>query len=478
MTTTQGLQPFDYTSRDYASVKADLIDRIPSLLPEWTSRSPSDFGMVLIDLFAYSVDKVNYYGDRIANEAFLATATQRRSVLAIAQMLDYTPHGPTAASVTMQFTIDAGAGSTLIPAGTQVSTVGTSTQEPIVFETAEDVTIAAGDTDTVGATQGETVTDEAVATSDGSVDQSYPLFQTPVIDDSVTVYVDEGAGEVLWTQLAHLIDATNNQKAYSLYSDEDGVVHVVFGDGANGKIPALGADITATYRVGGGSSGNVGTGTITLAVGTLSGVTVITNTGAATGGADPETLDEIRIAAPQSIKAIDRAVTLADYATLAKAITGVALAKAVGTSSTAVTVYVAPVGGGAPTTGLKNLVAAYLAEKKMFSTTITMADPTYTGIDISMNLVVLSQYNRTAVSLAVEDALNALLDMSANEFGQYIALSDVYNAVLAVEGVDRVTITILCTTAAATLGDVDLGDNVIPEPGTYSVTATGGLTGT
>ncbi len=81
------LPPIDYTSRDYAAFRQDMIDAIPTRLPEWTSRSPNDFGITLIELFAYMGDILSFYGDRIANEAFLETATLRSSVLKIAAML-------------------------------------------------------------------------------------------------------------------------------------------------------------------------------------------------------------------------------------------------------------------------------------------------------------------------------------------------------------------------------------------------------
>ena len=66
-------QVIDYLARDYASFRRALIDLIPSKLPEWTDRSEADFGVVLIELFAYMADILSYYQDRIANEAFLTT---------------------------------------------------------------------------------------------------------------------------------------------------------------------------------------------------------------------------------------------------------------------------------------------------------------------------------------------------------------------------------------------------------------------
>ena len=113
--------PIDYTSRDYASLVNDLLTLIPSYLPEWTDRSPGDFGIVLIELFAYMGDILNFYSDRVANESFIATAQQRQSVLNLASLLDYTPHGNVAATVQLQFTINSPSQPVLIPANsTQV----------------------------------------------------------------------------------------------------------------------------------------------------------------------------------------------------------------------------------------------------------------------------------------------------------------------------------------------------------------------
>src|ERR1700679_2338667 len=81
----------DYSSRDYASIFADLVARIPIYLPEWTSDSISDFGMVMLQMFAYVGDIIGYYEDRLAGEAFIQTATQAVSILNLASMLDYQP---------------------------------------------------------------------------------------------------------------------------------------------------------------------------------------------------------------------------------------------------------------------------------------------------------------------------------------------------------------------------------------------------
>ena len=60
---------FDYTSRDYNSIRADLLARASEVLPEWTSRDSSDFGILFVDLVAYMGDIFHYYLDEAAKES-------------------------------------------------------------------------------------------------------------------------------------------------------------------------------------------------------------------------------------------------------------------------------------------------------------------------------------------------------------------------------------------------------------------------
>src|SRR5215813_14273127 len=50
-------------------------------LKSWTARSTGDFGMQFLDMWAYLGDILTFYQERIANEAYLRTATQRESVM-------------------------------------------------------------------------------------------------------------------------------------------------------------------------------------------------------------------------------------------------------------------------------------------------------------------------------------------------------------------------------------------------------------
>src|SRR5271157_130899 len=96
-------QVIDYLARDYNSFRQALIDLIPAKLPEWTDRSEADFGIVLIELFSYMADILSYYQDRLANEAFLTTAQERRAVIQHLRLIGYemAPAAPATAKLSL-----------------------------------------------------------------------------------------------------------------------------------------------------------------------------------------------------------------------------------------------------------------------------------------------------------------------------------------------------------------------------------------
>ena len=58
---------------------------------DWTARGSDDYGIALLEMWAYLADILTFYQERIANEAFLRTALLRASVLRLAALLDYRP---------------------------------------------------------------------------------------------------------------------------------------------------------------------------------------------------------------------------------------------------------------------------------------------------------------------------------------------------------------------------------------------------
>ena len=414
----------DYTSKDYASIRDDMLGQITDVFPEWTNRDPADFGIVLIELFAYMGDILSYYIDRSANEAFMTTASQRDSVLYLARLLGYNPSTVVASTVTLTFS-NSTASTINVPIGTQIATSASTTGgTQIIFETNAAVTVPAkvgtvNGTITVTATQGQTVTEELAPTSTGEINQTRELTYSPLIQNSIDIV----AGASPFTEVAYLIDYNNYDPVFVVQTRADGVSFVVFGDGISGRIPATGATITATYRIGGGTVGNVGAGLIksiiksSAALSSFSGLTV-TNLTPATGGVEEESTDSIRVNGPASLRALNRAVSLADYSALCVA-AGVAKANAVADVYTSVTVYVAPsagelgvtsISGTTPSSEFTNttvpLLTNYLVGKAPANTTITFQPPTYVPVSIVATVTTLPQYKNSLVSTAVNSAVS------------------------------------------------------------------------
>jgi Baseplate J-like protein len=125
----------DYLAKDYASFRQALLDFIPTRLPAWTERSEADIGMMLLELFAYTADQLSYMQDRVANEAFLNTATQRRSVAGHLALIGYQMDEGASAYAWLQFQVNS---DVLLPAnpGLRVTNQPRRDDEPIiVFET-------------------------------------------------------------------------------------------------------------------------------------------------------------------------------------------------------------------------------------------------------------------------------------------------------------------------------------------------------
>jgi hypothetical protein len=95
----------DYLAKDFASFRQALLDFSAVAYPNWVERSEADLGMMLLELIASAGDDLSYLQDRIAAEATLATATERRSVIRHARLVDYEPRPATSAQVTVQLDV-------------------------------------------------------------------------------------------------------------------------------------------------------------------------------------------------------------------------------------------------------------------------------------------------------------------------------------------------------------------------------------
>lgn len=447
----------DYTSRDYAALREDLLARVRNNIPAWTGTDPSDFGVAMVEAFAYMGDVVNYYIDRIANESFLPTATQRTSILNLARLYGYSPIGYQAASCS--FTVrNSSASPVTLPAKTSLVTTVliNDASFDLIWTTETSYTIAANTTTTVLAYNYQYINDELLATSNGQPEQLYRVDENQVVDGSIEVRVQDGDEYDLWTEVAHIEDYGPNDTVYTTTSDANNYVYVVFGDGVSGAVPPKDAEINVTYKLGGGTQGNIGDNVV-ADIYSIPNVTINSNeflafqdaltspttpilSGIASGGADPESNRSIKENAPKALRAINRAVTLRDYADLALKVTGVGKANAEADIWSSVTVYVGPVvnddstnqfpgytdnpnTGGVPDAawyGIQDLVEADFTNKTQIGVSVTVSPPTYVPVVVDVFYAREPQYSESALETAINAAIINEFSYINSDFAEVI----------------------------------------------------------
>ena len=132
-----GKQP-QFKATMLAALSASATPALRSL----KTRDDDDFTIALLDGWATIADVLSFYSERIANESYLRTATERESVLDLARSIGYELNPGVAASTYVAFTVEDAAGTpgyANIDAGTKLQSIPGPDETPQVFETLEEL---------------------------------------------------------------------------------------------------------------------------------------------------------------------------------------------------------------------------------------------------------------------------------------------------------------------------------------------------
>ncbi len=137
-----GLSALAYRVGTHSLFKEAMLAEISAkpTLRGLTTRDDDDPTIGLLDAWAVTLDVLTFYQERIANEGFLRTATERRSLLELARTIGYELGPGVASSTWLAFTLDGSPGSpreVTIPAGTRAQSLPTKSELPQSFETGE-----------------------------------------------------------------------------------------------------------------------------------------------------------------------------------------------------------------------------------------------------------------------------------------------------------------------------------------------------
>jgi hypothetical protein len=139
-----GLSAIAYRIGTHGDFVASLHGRLSSAdypaLAKLQTRDRDDYAVALLDAFACCADVLTFYQERIANESYLRTAVERRSLVEMGRLLGYRLKPGVAAETWLAFTLETASGApealTLEP-GVKVQSVPGPDERPQVFETVE-----------------------------------------------------------------------------------------------------------------------------------------------------------------------------------------------------------------------------------------------------------------------------------------------------------------------------------------------------
>jgi hypothetical protein len=269
------------------------------------------------------------------------------------------------------------------------------------------------------------VFNELLGTANGEPDQQVVLSNTPVIEDSVLLEVQDIDGVWrLWLQTDDLLAAGETDEVFTV-DYESGQVR--FGDGHRGERPPAGSRIRASYQYGGGTQGNVAIGAIKTTPDTrLQGGFKVDNPIATWGGDTGETVEEGERNIPLYLRHRDRLVTAQDFKDITRRTPGVDVGRVevlplynpdrkLENLAGVVTLLVVPATDAVrPLWPLPNrlflkTVCDYLDERRLVTTEIYVRGPEYVSVALSVGIEVRAGYFRDQVIQAVRERLQSYL---------------------------------------------------------------------
>ncbi|MBU4182405.1 MAG: putative baseplate assembly protein [Gammaproteobacteria bacterium] len=303
------------------------------------------------------------------------------------------------------------------------------------------------------ATHGETV-EALLGNGDaGSAGQRFVLNQAPLTYVSAPTpsggasTLELRVADVLWTEAPTLYQASPGARVYQTRQDDDGLTTVEFGDGVEGaRLPSGQSNVRARYRKGLGVAGNVAAGQLTTLLSRPLGVSEVVNPEPATGGEDGELLERARENAPLTVLTLDRAVSITDYASFARAFAGIDKAHALwipAGPAQGVFLTIAGVDGAVVPPSGATFASLGAALRNHGDALVPLHLRNHLGVRfrVRLSVKVLASHETDPVLQALEAALRAHFSFARRQFGQTVSVDEVAAVAQAVAGVQAVHVT-------------------------------------
>jgi len=471
----------NFAATDFLSLRTSLLNYARAVYPEeYNYFVESDLGLMLIELTAYMGAVMSMKADMLANENFLATAKQRSSVKKLLELIGIRMKGPvsSAANAKLSFSEDlsviAASGLAIGPSARVVQITSPEDGAALnftLYKVVNGLVDLANDNGVIELSPSEessnpgaeenifenlVLQEGALVTDSGDFAatealKSIKLSQGPVVEGSVEVFINsnETNAQGAYREVDNIYFASgSSDKIFEVSYDQDYQATVIFGDNTVGISPDAAASYFITYRVGGGSRGNIASNSINSSL--VAGAEAangsrtvvqgtITNTSIATGGTNAETLEHAKRYAPLKFRTQDRLVTLEDYTaftntfisnfgTIGKA---VAATRKAYSSANVIDIYVLEKANDLQfqkaTTNFKTQLLDAIEPKKMATDDVVIVDGLIRTLDLVTTIRVDREQepNQEQIKAKVRDKILEFMSIDNREFGQDIVVSDI-----------------------------------------------------
>lgn len=311
----------------------------------------------------------------------------------------------------------------------------------------------------VRATHGET-RNEVLGSGNGATAlPSFALKQMPLTYvsastvDGVQSTLNVSVNGMLWHEVRNLSFAGPHDRSFVTATSDSGKTSVTFGDGVHGARPPTGVEnLAAVYRNGIGTPGNVDAGQISLATTKPLGVKQVVNPLRASGGADAETRDQARRNVPLAVLALDRLVSVSDYADFSRTFGGVGKAAAIKSGAQ---VWVTIAGAAdAPVDPSSDLYRNLLTALRQYgdpALPVALDMRELVALTLSAKVGLKPDYLWTSIEPQVRCALLATFGFEQRTLAQDVYLSQVVACIQSVRGVAWVDVDAFGSLDEATL---------------------------
>jgi hypothetical protein len=317
------------TELDFDAIKQNLKNFLKQQ-SEFTDYDFDGAGLsILLDILAYNTHYNAYYLNMVANESFLDTALLRDSVVSHAKTLGYTPYSTRAPVAIVNFTIDS---TTTTPATATLPEGYAFLSNQIDskaynFVVLNDTTVTKSNTqfffENLQIFEGQLITYSFIYDQGSNPKQVFTLPDTNIDTTTIKVVVNPSSSNTAtatYTKVTDVLDISSTSEVFFLQEERSGNFQIYFGNDVVGKALPDGAIVSVTYLVTAGTEANkannfVATATVVDSLNNGLSDFTITPVSAASGGADRESVDNIKFSAAARFSTQNRLVTFKDYET-------------------------------------------------------------------------------------------------------------------------------------------------------------------